>query len=89
MISYSYILIIFMAFWPLTSAQIFIAYICFLYQTMRVKHIFSFSEQEAVEQQKKEKETATLVTTTSAPYTPDYAAGLVSPAPSVSVKSQF
>ncbi|KAL5016203.1 hypothetical protein ScPMuIL_005792 [Solemya velum] len=40
------------------------------------------AEQEAVEQQKKEKETATLVTTTSAPYTPDYAAGLVSPAPS-------
>ena len=45
---------------------------------------------EAMEQQKKEKEAekaaaAAAPTSTAVPYTPDYAAGLVSPAPAVSV----
>ena len=45
---------------------------------------------EAMEQAKKEKEAekaaaaAAAVATTTVPYTPDYAAGLVSPAPAVS-----
>ena len=40
-----------------------------------------------MEQRKKEKEAAAAagVTATTASYTPDYAAGLVSPAPSVSI----
>ena len=42
---------------------------------------------EEMEQRKKEKEAAAAagVTATTASYTPDYAAGLVSPAPSVSI----
>ena len=47
---------------------------------------------EAMEQAKKEKEAekaaaaaAAAVTTSAVPYTPDYAAGLVSPAPAVSI----
>ena len=47
---------------------------------------------EAMEQAKKEKEAekaaaaaAAAVTTAAVPYTPDYAAGLVSPAPAVSI----
>jgi hypothetical protein len=43
---------------------------------------------EAAEQAKKEREAAAAaeqVTTNAVSYTPDYAAGLVSPAPSVSI----
>ena len=50
------------------------------------------SDMEAMEQAKKEKEAekaaaaaAAAVTTSAVPYTPDYAAGLVSPAPAVSI----
>lgn len=46
------------------------------------------SEMEEMEQRKKEKEAAAAAGTnpTTASYTPDYAAGLVSPAPSVSIQ---
>ena len=46
------------------------------------------TEMEAAEQAKKEREAAAAaeqVTTNAVSYTPDYAAGLVSPAPSVSI----
>ena len=58
-----------------------------------IRDLINFcSDMEAMEQAKKEKEAekaaaaaAAAVTTSAVPYTPDYAAGLVSPAPAVSI----